>query len=430
MVLKKFLRFLDLSPTAWHAARQITDSLAEADFTPLFESECWDLEPGKSYFVLRDESVVCAFRMPKEEWKSSSLLATHLDSPALKLKPLPELLQDRSTRLMTEVYGSPLLHTWLDRDLCLSGRAIVKQKNGEIESHLVHLDDYPLSIPSLPLHLDRSSADKGLIVNRQDHLQPIAALQTPYKVASLISKVLSFSELLSWDLFLVPLEKARFTGAAGELISSYRLDNLSSAFAALYALLETSSCKNSLQLAIFWDHEEIGSKSALGAESFFVNQVLDRIRLSQKKTREELYCINSRSSSLSIDAAHGFNPNFPERFDPRNTPYLGDGVVLKMSALQKYATSASSSARLIALANKNGWNLQKYASRSDIQGGSTVGPAMAANTGIMTCDIGIAAWAMHSIREQVAASDEAALCQLSKAFLQEEELFAFSNRPF
>lgn len=424
MILKEFVRFLDHSPTVWHAARQIADSLTKASFLSLSEEKHWQLEPGKSYFVLRDEAALCAFRIPTAEWRSIALLASHLDSPSLKLKPIAEFPQDRIMRLMTEIYGSPLLHTWLDRDLCLAGRVMIKQKDEKIESHLVILDHYPLLIPSLPLHLDRSASDRGLVLNKQDHIQPVATIIQPYTIEALIAKSLSFSQLLSWDLFLAPLEKARLNGVNGELISSHRLDNLSSAFAALQGLLTTTATENVLQFAVFWDHEEIGSKSAMGAESFFANQVIDRIRLAQKMNEEELYKIKSRSLCLSLDATHGFNPNYSDRFDPRNTPYLGDGIVLKTSAAQKYATSASSSAPLIALANKRGWMLQKYASRSDISGGSTVGPTMAANMGILTSDLGVATWSMHSIRETISTADEIALCQFSKAFFEEEELFA------
>ena len=423
---KEFAQFLNESPTVWHAAGRIADSLTAAGFISLSEKECWKLEEGKSYFLLCDEAALCAFRMPKSDWKGSALLATHLDSPALKLKPIPEFPQDRIMRLMTEVYGSPLLHTWLDRDLYLAGRAIGKQKDGKIASRLLTLDAHPLLIPSLPTHLDRAAADKGLMLNKQDHLQAIAAITAPYALESLLAK--SFTEVFSWDLFLVPCEKASFVGANEELICSYRLDNLSSAFAALHALLNSAAARNHLQLAIFWDHEEVGSKSALGAESFFVNQVLDRIRLSLKLNREALYAIRSNSLCLSLDAAHGFNPNYSDRFDPKNTPYLGDGIVLKTSAMQKYATSASSSAPLIALAKKRGWTLQKYASRSDLAGGSTVGPAMAANLGMLTADLGIALWAMHSIRETASVADELALCQFSKAFFEEEDFFA--HGPF
>ncbi len=421
-LISDFIRFLNRSPTPWHAARQVSDRLAQADFTPLVEGERWVLENGKGYFVVRDDAAVCAFRLPQEGIKQATILASHLDSPGLKLKPVPEISHPRMSQFNTEVYGSPLLHTWLDRDLALAGRALVQKEDGEIENCLVFLDDYPLTIPSLPLHLDRSVTEKGLLINKQDHLNPIASIANshnhPATVESLLRKHLSFKNLISFDLFLVPLEKATFIGAQCDLISSGRLDNLSSAFACLYGLIESSISSQSLQLAIFWDHEEVGSKSFLGAESFFVNQVIERICLHQKIDREDYYRLKSRSYCISVDLAHGYNPNYSDRFDPNHRCYLGDGVVLKTNAMQKYATSAATAAPIIKLCQEKGWPLQKFASRSDIPSGSTVGSIMSAVAGFPSVDIGIAGWSMHSIRETIASQDEIALCNILKAVLE------------
>lgn len=425
-LIPDFIHFLNRSPTPWHAARQVADRLAQADFTPLAEEDRFDLEMGKGYFVVRDDAAVCAFRLPKTGVKRATILASHLDSPCLKLKPIPEISHPRLTQFNTEVYGSPLLHTWLDRDLALAGCAIVQLEDGQIENRLVFLDDYPLTIPSLPPHLDRSIAEKGLLLNKQEHLNPIASIANsknpPATIESLLRKHLSFKNLISFDLFLVPLEKASFIGAQNDLISSARLDNLSSAYACLNGLIESEPSQQSLQLAIFWNHEEVGSKSFLGAESFFVNQIIERICLHQKIDREDYYRLKSQSYCISVDLAHGYNPNYTDKFDPHNRCYLGDGVVLKTNAMQKYATSAETAAPLIELCREKGWPLQKTASRSDIPSGSTVGSIMAAVAGIPTVDIGIAAWAMHSIRETIAASDEVALCDLLKAILKRQAM--------
>jgi aspartyl aminopeptidase len=419
-MLADFMRFLNQSPTVWHAAREAANRLAEADFTPLSENERWTLERGKGYFVVRGDAAVCAFRLPKGSVKRACILASHLDSPGLKLKPLAEMSHPRLSQFSTEIYGSPLLHTWLDRDLALAGRVVTERK-GVAESHLVFLDDYPMVIPSLAVHLDRAVSEKGLLIDKQDHLNPIASIahskHHPATVESLLKKHLSFDKLLSFDLFLVPLEKASFMGTEGDLIASSRLDNLTSAYACLFALTNSQVTTDSLQLSIFWDHEEIGSKSYLGAESFFVNQVIERICLHQNIDREDYYRLKSRSYCVSVDLAHGFNPNFAEKYDPQNSPYLGDGVVLKTNAMQRYATSASTAYPLIALCKERGWPLQNSAFRSDIPSGSTVGSIMAAIAGFPTVDIGIPGWAMHSIRETIAAQDEIALAELLKALL-------------
>ncbi|MBF8263489.1 MAG: putative aspartyl aminopeptidase [Parachlamydiales bacterium] len=420
-LLTDFIRFLDRSPTVWHAAREVGNRLAQADFTPLFEEDRWVLERGKGYFVVRDDAAVCAFRIPKEPVKRTQILASHLDSPGLKLKPHADLHPSRLSQFATEVYGSPLLHTWLDRDLALAGRVIVRTANGETESRLVFLDDYPMIIPSLAPHLDRSIAEKGLILNKQDHLNPICSIahskNHPATVQALLGKHIA-EPIVAFDLFLVPLQKASFVGAQSEMIASARLDNLTSAYASLYAIIEAQPSAQTLPLAIFWDHEEIGSKSYLGAESFFVNQVLERICTHEKIDREDYYRLKSRSYCVSSDLAHGFNPNYADRYDPQNSAHLGDGVVLKTSAMQRYATSGSTAAPLIRLCQEKKLPLQKFTFRSDIPSGSTVGSIMAAVAGFPSVDIGIAGWAMHSIRETIATHDQTALCELLKLVLE------------
>src|SRR5690242_19759416 len=117
-----FFRFLQKAPTAWHAAKEISTALAEKDFVPLSERERWKLEKGHSYFVQREGALLAAFKLPKKVPTGAVILACHTDSPALKLKPQPDVLTKEISQLNTEVYGGPLLHSWFDRDLALAGR--------------------------------------------------------------------------------------------------------------------------------------------------------------------------------------------------------------------------------------------------------------------------------------------------------------------
>ncbi len=420
-VLEDFTRFISRSPTAYHAAREIANRLAEADFTPLAEKERWKLELGKGYFIMREDALVAAFRIPKQVPSSAILLASHTDSPALKLKPRPEIASHGIGLFGTEVYGGPLLHTWLDKDLAIAGRITVIDNNGQCQTKTVYLDDYPVIIPQLAIHLDRSINEKGILVHKQEQLKAIFTLRSREKhLEDWLRKHHSFDRLLSCDLFLVPLEKPTFLGFENELIASYRLDNLTSAYACLHALTQSAPRNDAIQLAIFWDHEEIGSMSYVGADSLFANQVLERICSQFKMDREDYYRLKSRSLCLSSDLAHGFHPNYADKYDPQNAPYLGKGVIFKFNAGQKYATSSPTAAPLIHLAEKNKIPYQLFASRSDIPSGSTVGSIMAANLGIPTADLGIAGWAMHSTREVIAAQDELTLCEFLKLALEQK----------
>lgn len=416
--IQNFLSFLDQSPTPFHAAEEITKALSKEGFTPLKETESWSLQPGKAYFVSRGGSLVAAFRIPTKTLQSAILLATHTDSPCLKLRAGPEPLSHEIGRFGTEIYGAPLLHSWLDRDLAIAGRIQVKTNNDEIASHLVHIVESPIIIPQLSLHLDRTSAEKGFVVHRQDHLKPVFSLQAnECSLEQLFKKKYSFKQCLNADLYLIPSQKASLVGFEKECIASYRLDNLTSAYAALFALLQTKATSHTLQIAFFWDHEEIGSMTQVGADSRFADELLERISLNLDLTKEEFFCMKARSFCISSDLAHGFHPNFPDKYDVQNAAFLGKGVVLKYHANQKYANNAIGLAYLMQLAEKHAIPMQKQIPRSDIPSGSTVGPMMAAQTGIATMDIGISCWAMHSARETISVQDEIALCTLlTKAF--------------
>lgn len=415
-----FLEFLKKSPTVFHAADEIVHRLKRAGFSEIKEKDKWKLVPGHGYFVLRESSLVAAFRIPKNTPTSTVILATHIDSPCLKLKPHSELFNQKIGELNTEVYGAPLLHTWLDRNLMIAGKIIYLGQTDQIESKSIQLAKHPVIIPNLALHLDRNIVEKGALIHKQEHLKAIFSLNgRENDLEKAIKEQVDFKKLISADLFLVPLEEPSFIGFNDELIASPRLDNLTSAYAAIEAIAKAKTHSSILQIAFFWDHEEIGSVSALGADSVFTTNLLERIAISLKIETEDLYRMKAESLCISGDLAHGYHPNFADKFDPQNVPFLGRGVVLKFNANQKYATSGSTASKILLLAEKHNIPIQKFASRSDIPSGSTVGSMMAAMTGIPTVDVGIPSWAMHSIRETISSQDELSLCTLFQKALEE-----------
>ncbi len=409
-ILEDLKKFLETSPTAWHAVQEIGNRLAGIDFTPLEETEKWSLEAGKKYFVQRGGSL-CAFSLPKSRPEKATILASHTDSPALKLKPNAEVVQENMLLLETEVYGSPLLSSWLNRDLAIAGRIMVQNSQGNIEEKLVFLDEAPLFIPQLAIHLDRDVNDKGLVLNKQDHLRPVLSLNGKTTLEDLLKKQHNFQALISFDLFLVPLQHARFVGADGEMLASYRLDNLASAHACTAAIASVK-CDKTLQLALFWDNEEIGSRTAEGAASPLLQDTLKRIGIGLGMSEEDSIRLRANSTCISVDVAHAYNPNYPKKYDPKHLPLIGKGVVLKYNADKKYASDAKTAAPVIQASKKLGQPLQSFVCRSDIPCGSTVGPIVAQGLGIPTVDIGPPIFSMHSAREVMACQDHLHLCAL------------------
>jgi aspartyl aminopeptidase len=394
--------------------------LALRDFTPLSEHEKWHLELGKKYFIVRG-GALCAFILPKESPQKAVILTSHTDSPALKLKPTPSFQVENMSLFRVEPYGAPLLTSWLNRDLVLAGR-VVTEGNGYVEERLVYLDDAPCFIPQLAIHLDREVNEKGLVLNKHEHLCPIVGLadsSAKNAVETILRRHLSFHALLSFELFLVPRDPPRYVGADNEMLCSYRLDNLSSAHAALSALAVTEPTETTVQMAIFWDNEEIGSRTKEGAASPFLDETLRRIHHSLKRDLEDFYLLKHNSFCVSVDVAHALNPNYPKKHDPQHQPLLGKGIAIKQNADQKYASNAFAAAVIIRACQMLKIPFQSYVNRSDIPSGSTVGPIVAAETGITTIDIGCPQLSMHSIREIIACQDYLDMYRLLSYLLQE-----------
>ena len=398
--LNNLLSFLDRSPTSFHAAK----NLIQQSGATLFEGK---VESKKLYYLEKEGSVFF-FRSPLKIPKKAVICAAHTDSPALKLKPQPEVVRDNLFLLASDIYGCPLLTSWLNRDLVIAGKIAFENK-GKIEERLVHLEDHPLTIPQLAPHLDHGVNEMGPILNKQDHLNALAGYFNPKLEGRLLQTLLNVKNLISHDLFLVPKEKASLIGYENSFIASYRLDNLSSCYAILEALKKSSP--HTLAIAIFWDHEEIGSETHSGALSPFFLDSLERIAIAHDLDRLAFLDLKNNSKTYSIDLAHAKNPNYPEKMDPLHAPLLGLGPVVKWSASQRYATSCTSSSSLPSL--------QRFIIRSNLKGGSTIGPLHATLTGIPTTDLGIPQLSMHSIREIIATKDYQALLALLKKLYED-----------
>lgn len=426
--IKELIDFLDNSPTAWHAVANIAAALQQHGFSEVKEADKWHLEPGKAYYVVRNGSSLCAFIVPKHAPQTARVVASHTDSPALKLKPNAEYHKENMLMLGVELYGSPMLSSWLNRDLGIAGRALLLDGKGSCKEELVCLDDLPVVIPQLAIHLDRNVNEGGPALNKQEHMAALAAIE-PAKTskgakqgATYIQRRLKTlwpkHELLSFDLFLYPLEKARLLGEQRDLLAAYRIDNLASAHAALQGIVNTRQAAPSLlKMAVFWDNEEIGSTTAQGAGSPFLAHVIERICLASKLAREDYFRLLDSSLCASVDQAHAFHPGYPEKHEPNHLALLNRGIVLKTSAQQRYASDARTSGVIAALCKQHDIPYQKYVSRGDIPCGTTVGPIHAGATGMPTVDIGCAQLSMHGARELMGTTDHQDMCRLLKAFL-------------
>ena len=415
-VNEELFSFLDHSPNAFFAVRNMCDLLSGAGMTRLYEGTPWKLEAGKGYFVTRNDSAVIAFKIPKLDYTGFQMMASHCDSPVFKIKTNAEISVDqRYVKLNVEKYGGMLCAPWLDRPLSVAGRVVARTKDG-IETRLVNVERDLMIIPNLAIHMDRQVND-GHKFNAQVDMLPLFCEKGEEKDAFLgliaAEADVPAGDILDTDLFLYNRMPAVSLGLNGEFIASGRLDDLQCAFASLKGFLESAPA-DSVAVHCVFDNEEVGSGTKQGAASTFLKDTLRRINSAAGRTEEEYLMSIASSFLVSADNAHAVHPNFAEKTDPTNRPYLNKGIVIKYSANQKYTTDAVSGAIMRAICQEADVPCQTFANRSDMLGGSTLGNIAQSQVALNTVDIGLPQLAMHSPYETAGAKDTAYLIAAAK----------------
>lgn len=418
--LDDLLAFLDASPSPWHAVASASQRLIEAGFEPLELDGTWDELPTAA-FVVRGGALV-AFRVGDGAGPDApfSIVGAHTDSPGLRVKPRPDVSAFGWRQLGVEVYGGALLNSWLDRDLGIAGRVVLA--DGSVVDVLV--DEAVCRVPQLAIHLDREVNERGLVLDKQLHLTPVWGTG-PTSEGAFRSWLASNLDVADadvgwWELCLFDRTPASMLGADGSLISSGRLDNQLSCWAALDALTDAhgrDAVDGRVAVVALFDHEEVGSDSTTGAGGPLLADVLERIGLGRGSTRAQHLTALARSSCVSADNAHAVHPNYPERHEPGHRPLVNHGPVIKANGNQRYATSAETAVAFQRACERAGVPWQVFVSRNDLPCGSTIGPITATRLGIATVDVGVPQLSMHSARELCGAHDPLWLAAALAAFV-------------
>jgi aspartyl aminopeptidase len=408
---RDLLAFIDASPSPWHAVETASAQLSAHEFQDLNETETWQLKAGGRYFVQRNGSVI-AFIIGQSHLANTgfNMVGAHTDSPGLRLKPNAAYSGDGLIRIGVEVYGGPILATFADRDLSMAGQVNVRSPNG-FDTHLVKFDEPIVRLPNLAIHMNREVNDKGLKFNKQNEL-PLLFGESKEGVdadvqfiSHLADKLrVKAADIINFELNVFDTQKGTLWGAYQEFIANSQLDNLASCHAALTAICSTKNPQTTSVCALF-DHEEVGSESATGANGSFLANIIHRICLSQQLSSEAELRALAKSFFISADMAHAVHPNFARSYEPCHHVHVNQGPVIKTNANQRYATDAKSAARFIQLCEQAGVPYQQYAHRTDLGCGSTIGPIVAANLSVACVDVGAPMWAMHSIRESAGVLD-------------------------
>jgi len=413
------LSFLDASPSPFHAVATVAARLDAVGFTAVDEAE--PFAGTGTHYVVRGGSLV-AWSIARADQLDGGfrIVGAHTDSPNLRIKPRPDTGRAGYRQLGVEVYGGALWNSWLDRDLGLSGRVSVR---GEAEARLLHVDRALMRVPQLAIHLDRAVNETGLKLNPQLHLVPTWGVGRVGQddFAAFVAKELGVSpaDVAAWDVMLHDLTPAALLGADEDFVSSARIDNLLSCWAATAALADapTRSDRTGVPVICLFDHEEVGSESSTGAAGTILPTVLERVALGAGRDRDGFLRTLAASRCVSADGAHATHPNYADRHEPEHFITPNAGPVIKINTNARYATDAPSAGWFKEVCERADVPTQEFVVRSDLPCGSTIGPVTAARLGISTVDVGVAQLSMHSARELCGARDPALFVQALTAFL-------------
>ena len=406
--MDQICRFLDNSPSMYHAVENLRSAFTAAGYTQLSEKEDWCLTTGGKYCLVRGGSAFVAFQVP-EDPAGFAVAAAHSDRPCLKIKE-NAALNGAYTRLSVETYGGLIMSTWLDRPLSVAGRVFVETESG-VECRLVNIDRDIALIPNVAIHMNRD-VNTGYKWNPATDLLPLVGGKDAGQKLNALLEEAAGGKIVSSDLYLYVRENAREWGLDKEFISAPALDDLGCVWAAAEGMLKAQAAKTIPVLCVF-DSEEVGSCSAQGADSTLLTDVLGRICAKLGLDEKRMY---AGSFLLSADNAHALHPNHPEYADANNAPVMNGGIVLKYNANLSYTTDGFSAALVRHFCKQAGICVQTYYNRADLRGGSTLGHISTGHFSVPSADIGLAQLAMHSSYETAGAKDARDMAALMQAY--------------
>lgn len=416
--------FLEKAVSPYHAVEACKEVLESAGFEEVHLKNRWQIKQGGKYFMCHFGSTLIAFTVGEDYQPGDGfrIAACHTDFPCFRVKPNPEMTENQYLKLNVEPYGGMILNTWLDRPLSMAGRVSLRSENMfKPELRLVDFKKPMFLIPNLAIHMNRK-VNEGVELNKQTDMLPLCGLyEEPSEKEGFFSKLLAKElnvekeDILEYELNLYNADKPETTGLKDEFLSAPRLDNITSVLAILDGIAKGER-KRGINVACFFDNEEIGSRTKQGAGSAILNIVLEKLSDTLNPGCGMFVENMAESILLSVDVAHGLHPNQPGKSDPTHKNILGRGFVIKEAASQSYATDSEAVAILRQLCDSENIPYQRFANRSDSAGGGTLGSIASALLPVLTMDVGVPLLAMHSARELMGIEDQKSLEKMVEAF--------------
>ncbi|KAJ5668427.1 Aspartyl aminopeptidase [Penicillium maclennaniae] len=408
-----FLSFVNDSPTPFHAVKSAKKLLNDAGFLEIKERDSWasTCKPGGKYYLTRNTTTLVAFAIGKK-WtpgNSISMIGAHTDSPVLRVKPVSKKSGEGFVQVGVETYGGGIWHTWFDRDLGVAGRVMTRAADGSIVQKLVKFFAFPLwpftwtaRRPSPLTRRPNSSPIAGLAeaeLNRPADSKPAEGEEAfsplksaserhhPYFVEMIAAEAgVKPEDVLDFEMILFDTQKSCLGGMSEEFIFSPAWTTSTAPSSAL-------DNEDAIRLIALFDHEEIGSRTAQGADSNALPAIIRRLSVLPSNSAADVDLATAYEQTLSTsflvsaDMAHSVNPNYAAKYEADHKPQMNKGPVIKINANARYATNSPGIVLLQEVAQKatkesgNPIPLQLFVVRNDSSCGSTIGPMLSAALG-------------------------------------------------
>ena len=377
----------------------------------------------KLYLINKNKNIILFTVGQKPVKEGLRVLGAHIDSPRLDIKQNPLYEKDGFALLDTHYYGGVKKYQWVTIPLAIHG--VIIKKDGTTVNVAIGDDenDPVLGISDLLIHLagDQMQKTASKVIEGEDLYVTFGSIplkdEEKNAVKANILKMLNEKyqieeeDLLSAELEVVPAGKARDYGFDRSMVAGYGHDDRVCAYTSLRAVVDMEEAPEYTSCCILVDKEEIGSVGATGAHSlFFENAILELLNLQNTADLLTLRKTLENTKMLSSDVSAGFDPLFAGVNDPKNSAYLGNGIVFN-----KYTGSRGKSGSNDANPEYVAWvrdamdsNEVHYQTaelgKVDQGGGGTIAYILG-NYNMNVLDAGVAVLNMHAPMEIVSKAD-------------------------
>jgi len=412
--------FLNNAQTERLAAKEIVRQAREAGYVDVCEKKT--IAAGdKVYFINRDKAVALLHVGNRPLCEGTRIVASHIDSPRLDLKPVPLYEESDIAYLKTHYYGGIKKYQWTAIPLAMYGVVVTKGKAIEIAVGGPE-DDMVFTISDLLPHLAQKQMDKkmrdgiegeslnlitgSILGEGETNRAKIAVMTILNERYGIIEE-----DFVSAELEIVPSFTAKDVGFDRSMVGGYGQDDRVCSYAGLRALLDVNQVPEYTAVCLLADKEEVGSMGNTGMRSMFFENIFAEVMEKQGQYSEiDLRRCFSNSKCLSADVGAAFDPAYPSVSERRNTAFFNHGTAIcKYTGSRGKAGSSDASAEFVSMIRDifTGagvyWQFCELGS-VDMGGGGTVAQYLA-NLNIDVIDCGVALLSMHSPYEVAAKAD-------------------------